>query len=259
MYLDESGDHSVEGVRIADWDKKHLCLFGCALNLDYSHKVFCPAFDALKLKYFGGDADDPAILHLEDIQARKPPFDVLKDRTTHNLFFTEFIELVKGTKFVCFAVLVDKLATQSKRYGPISAHAYHIAFLTMMERYCGFLKFFRNKGDVMAESRGGNEDLQLKAAYLSVFAGGTRFHNYEFFQSTLMSKQIKIKKKEANIAGLQLADMFALPARRRLLMAVNRGPEPKFLLTKLADTIEGKYNYRYGTREVSGYGKIFIL
>jgi hypothetical protein len=48
----------------------------------------------------------------------------------------------------------------------------------------------------MAESRGGTEDGLLKAAYTAVWEGGTNFHNKEFFQSSLTSKEIKIKRSK---------------------------------------------------------------
>ncbi len=64
LYLDESGDHAVRGVRPSDGDKRHLVLFGCALNLDYCHSAFLPALEAFKQSHFGNDLDDPVILHL---------------------------------------------------------------------------------------------------------------------------------------------------------------------------------------------------
>ena len=129
----------------------------------------------------------------------------------------------------------------------------------MLERYCGFLKFGRHHGDVMAESRGGKEDTLLKAAYEAVYKGGTLYRSKEFFQDTLTTKEIKVKKKEANVAGLQLADMFALPARKRMLFDVKRGGAPKFHLKELSEIAELKYNARFLTGRTEGYGKIYIL
>lgn len=52
----------------------------------------------------------------------------------------------------------------------------------------------------------------LKAAYQSIFQAGTLRHGEEFFQTRLTSKDVKLKPKEKNIAGLQLADLLAHPA-----------------------------------------------
>lgn len=259
LYIDESGDHTVTGVKPTDWDKRHLCLFACAIDFDYCHGKFCPELEAFKEKHFGKDPDDPAVLHLEEIQAKSGRFEALRKRGAFDAFEQDFSALVKRTNVTTFAVLIDKIATQAKRYGPISAHAYHIGLLSLLERYCGFLKFFKHTGDVLAESRGGAEDLQLKAAYESVYKGGTRFHSANFFQEVLTSKEIKVKKKHSNTGGLQFSDMFALPARRTLLAELRRAPAPKGYVARLGELIEGKYNYRYGTGEKKGYGKIFIL
>lgn len=259
LYLDESGDHTVLGVRPSDHDKRHLGLFGCALDLDYCHSMFCPALDAFKEAHLGKDPDDPVILHLETIHAKRDCFKVLQKKERWDTFWSDFYVLSKNCHFVCFAVLIDKISTRSKHYGPVSTHPYHVGLLTMLERYCGFLKFGRHQGDVMAESRGGKEDTLLKAAYESVYKGGTLYRPKEFFQGSLTSKELKIKKKESNVAGLQLADMFALPARKRMLADVKRGTDPKFHFKELSDIAETKYNARYLTGRTEGYGKIYIL
>jgi hypothetical protein len=229
------------------------------LNLDYCHSTFCPALENFKEVHFGRDLDDPVVLHLEDINAKDRQFKVLAKKDKWNAFWSDFYVLTKACRFVCFGVLIDKITTQSKNYGPVSTHPYHIALLAILERYCGFLKFGQHQGDVMAESRGGKEDMLLKAAYESVYKGGTRFRSHDFFQSVLTSKELKIKKKEANVAGLQLADMFALPSRQRMLADVNRGRVPMYHFKELSDIVESKYNARYLTGRKEGYGKIYIL
>jgi hypothetical protein len=154
--------------------------------------------------------------------------------------------------------VIDKLSTASKHFGPIASHPYHVGLLGLLERYCGWLKFGRWTGDVLAESRGGREDHQLKAAYISVCTGGTNYHKPEFFQTVLTSREIKIKPKSQNIAALQLADMLAYPAKRQILYEFGRAPKPTGFTAELAQAIERKYNRRYATDQVVGYGKILI-
>ena len=180
LYIDESGDHTIKGVTSAQWDKRYLCLFGCALDVEYCRDVFNPAFEALKERHFGSDIDEPVIMHREDIKAKRGPFRILKDGDRNTRFSEELLDLVQGTKFIAFAVIIDKLSTQSRYYGPISSHPYHIGLLTMLERYCGWLKFCPHKGDALAESRGAREDLLLKGAYSSVYSGGTSFRPSDF-------------------------------------------------------------------------------
>lgn len=259
LYLDESGDHAISHTQVKDWDKRHLCIFGCAFDLEYCHDKFCASLETLKRKHFGGDRDDCVILHLEGLRAKSGFFAPMAKKENADAFWNDFATTVQDAQFRAFAVLIDKISASKKRYGPIASHPYHVGLLTILERYCGFLRFYRHTGDVMAESRGGKEDGLLKAAYVSVYNGGTYFRPKDFFQSTLTSKELKIKKKETNVSGLQLADMFALPARRRLLFECKRAPRPNERLQFLGDLVEPKYNRRYGTDGVAGYGKVLIL
>lgn len=258
LYLDESGDHTVAGVNPHQWEKRYLCLFGCSLELDHCHKKFIPQFEEFKRKHFGGDIDDPVILHREQLKARSGPFSVLADRDKCAAFNTEFLDIVSLTPYRAFAVVIDKLSIVNKHFGPVGEHPYHIGLLTLLERYCGWLSFGRNSGDVLAEGRGGREDLQLKAAYVSVYSAGTRYCKPEIFQKTLTSKEIKIKPKAQNIAGLQLADLLAYPAKRRILWDNKLAPEPAGFTKQVSDALERKYNRRFANEQVGGYGKILI-
>ncbi len=47
----------------------------------------------------------------------------------------------------------------------------------------------------MAEARGGNEDMRLKAAFEDVYMRGSDFMKPEMFAAHLSSKQLKIKPK----------------------------------------------------------------
>jgi hypothetical protein len=69
----------------------------------------------------------------------------------------------------------------------------------------------------MAESRGGNEDKRLKGAFLRLWEQGTDYVGPEQFQGAFTSKQLKVKTKANNIAGLQLADLLAHPSRNEIL------------------------------------------
>ncbi len=54
----------------------------------------------------------------------------------------------------------------------------------------------------MAESRGATEDRQLKSAYQDVYESGSLHHrNPDFYRRVLTSKELKLKNKQANIAG----------------------------------------------------------
>jgi len=255
LYIDESGDHTVRAVTQSQWDKRYLCLLGCALDFDYCRDTFQAAFEALKRRHFAHDLDEPVILHREDLVAKRGPFKVLHDPAINKAFCEDLLGFIADTKMTAYAVVIDKLAIQTRYYGPISSHPYHIGLLAMLERYCGSLSFSRKTGDVLAEARGGREDQLLKSAYMSIYTGGTSYRPGEFFQKTLTSREIKIKPKMQNIPALQLADLLAHPIKRRILEECGISPPATGFAKEMADVVEAKFNRRYANGQVKGYGK----
>jgi hypothetical protein len=69
----------------------------------------------------------------------------------------------------------------------------------------------------MAESRGGKEDRRLKDSFERLWQNGTDYVAPEDFRKSLTSRQLKVKTKANNIAGLQLADLIAHPSRNEIL------------------------------------------
>ena len=125
----------------------------------------------------------------------------------------------------------------------------------MLERYSGWLNYKSSVGDVMAESRGKEEDLQLKQAYRRVYESGSRHFTHEKHQQALTSKDIKIQPKRANIAGLQLADVLAYPVKQMLLVKQNLIPDPGDVFDKkIYGAVEPKFNRNEWTGVLEGYG-----
>lgn len=258
LYIDESGDHATKGITLAQRDKRYLCLFGLSLRLDYARATFNPLVEELKARHFGCDPDDPVILHREQIVARVGPFSVLKNPARDNAFKEDYLRLLQDSKFRAFAVVIDKISTSTQYYGLSESHPYHTCVLAMLERYCGMLRFARQRGDVLAESRGGREDQQLKAAYREIRQGGSSFRPPSFFQGVLSSGEIKLKPKVANIVGLQIADLLAYPAKRRILEEQGKGAPTSGFTKEVADVLETKYNRRFLNQQVPGYGKVWL-
>jgi hypothetical protein len=153
-------------------------------------------------------------------------------------------------------VTLDKAAHLKKYKYPDHPYAYCIH--VMLERYSLYLEGIQNVGDVLAESRG-KEDLHLKRVYRTLWQDGTAFKNSDFFQKTLTSKEIKIKPKLNNIAGLQIADMLAYPLREKILFEKNiRTHNFKGKFSELVyDAVVGKI--RKGTcNRLKGFGEIFL-
>ncbi len=214
--------------------------------------------EELKQKYFPHSPDEPVILHREDILQRKGPFWVLRDEEKRRDFNEELLQFMTVQCYHVITVVIDK-KVHIERYGESAYHPYHYCLATMLERYCGFLNFYNAEGDVLAESRGRTEDLQLKEAYRLIYRVGSQWRGFEFFQRALTSSEMKVKQKQANIAGLQLCDLIAYPSKQDILTADSRIDDPGGIFGKqICKCIESKYNRQVYENRIEGYGKVFL-
>ncbi|OGF65899.1 hypothetical protein A3I27_00275 [Candidatus Giovannonibacteria bacterium RIFCSPLOWO2_02_FULL_43_11b] len=252
MYVDESGDHTYSE------DKRFLGLTGVIFESQNYKNIFHSSFEKFKEKHFPHNPDEPVILHRREILDKSGPFWRLRDEEKRKSFNNDFIDILKKSEFKLITVVIDKKA-HFDRYKESALHPYHFCLVALLERYCGVLNYYNVKGDVLAESRGGREDMQLKEAYKNVYESGTNFRKQDFFQKSLTSKEIKIKPKSANIAGLQLADLLAHPCVIEILY------EKKHITNwdgeyerRICECINKKYNKHLINGRIEGYGKVFL-
>src|SRR5579872_2858682 len=119
LYIDESGDHTFQAESHSQVTKRHLCLLGCAIAEEHYLKSFVPGLNAIKGKYLGAHPDDPVVLHRLDLCKRAGVFKVLRDQATAQAFDADLLALLSATEFRVFAVLVDKMNTRTKQFGPL--------------------------------------------------------------------------------------------------------------------------------------------
>lgn len=256
LYIDESGDHTY--ISLDQIGKRYLGLTGCLIWDEYYRTEFQPDIEALKQRHFPHSPDEPIIFHRREIIYHSGSFWRLRDAEVRRAFDQDLLTFFLQKNFTVIAVVIDK-KTHVERYGEIAFHPYHYCLIALMERYCGYLNFHNAHGDVMAESRGGKEDSLLKDAYRSIYENGSQFRNAEFFNKVLTSKDLKIKPKTANIAGLQLSDLLAYPTREEILLEQKRIADPGNVFSKeICRVIAGKYNRQIFQGRTSGYGKIFL-
>lgn len=281
LYIDESGDHSYGKKELKEHryefdgittnitsnhypelerdDKRYLGLMGCIIEAEKYKNLFHPKLEDLKQKHFPHSPDDPIILHRKELVNKSSHFWRLRDTEKEKEFNEDILTYLSIMEYTVIAVVIDKKA-HIERYQESAFHPYHFCLGVLLERYCGFLHFYNAKGDVLAESRGGIEDKQLKVAYKTIYEGGTQFREFTFFQNVLTTKEIKLKPKTANIAGLQISDLVAHPIKHEILIENNRitRTEEKSFGKKICEIIKRKYNRHYCTGRVEGYGKVFI-
>lgn len=256
LYVDESGDHTY--YKLEDPAKRYLGLTGIFIEGEYYRTAFQVEMEKLKQKHFPHSPDEPVILHRADIINRRGPFWRLRDVEKEQAFNEDFLQFIKEQNYNIVTVVIDKKA-HIEQYGEIAYHPYHYCLTALLERYCGFLNFRDAKGDVLAETRGGREDLQLKEAYRLVYKVGTQWRGSEFFQQALTSSEIKLKLKSANIAGLQLCDLLAYPSKQEILTEEGRIDDPGDKFGKqICQCIGTKYNRHVYQGRIEGYGKVFL-
>lgn len=256
LYIDESGDHTYKNLE--DPAKRYLGLLGLVIESEIYRTEFHPVLQQLKQKHFPHDPDHPLVLHREDIINKRGLYKSLLASEKENAFNEDLLAFLLNCDYRLISVVIDK-KSHVERYGTAAFHPYHYCLVVLLERYCGYLNLIGGQGDVMAESRGGVEDKELKRAYKEAWELGTQFKKPAFFQKVLTSKEIKLEKKEANIAGLQIADILAHPVKQNILVEHNiSGISEGSFGSQICRVIAPKYNKQKYTGEVKGYGKRLI-
>lgn len=218
IYIDEVGNNDIGSS--VNQNHRFLCLTGVVMDLDYVKTTLVPDIENLKNTYFDSHPDDPVILHRKELLNKKYPFKQLLDPVIEKKFNDDFLSLLEKWKFKTITVLIDKLEHQN-RYSTWRYDPYHYCMAIIFERYHLRLKEVGLTGDMMFESRGGKEDMRLKQSYRKIFLEGTNWVEAEDIDETITSKELKIKPKSANVAGLQLADLLAYPLYRYALRFYN--------------------------------------
>jgi len=255
LYVDESGDHAYRALD--DPAHRYLALLGVWFRQEDHYVRFVDELEALKRQIFGPRPDKPVILHRSDIIGRKGPFGLLSDVKPKRDFDQGLLDVIGHAVFVLAAVIIDK-REHVQRYAKPS-HPYHYCLAALLDRYSGWLNYYGAVGDVMAEARGKKEDRLLEAEYTRIYAEGTLQFPASHHQRALTSREIKMRPKAANIAGLQLADILAYPVKQMLLFERGRIPDPGDVYGKhLYRAIENRFNKNYGTGRVRGYGQIWL-
>lgn len=244
LYIDEVGNADLGSSD--DPNHRFLSLTGIAVALDHVETVIHPELEALKRAYFGSHPDDPIIFHRKEMVNALPPFAALADTAIRDRFDSEMLALLARWEFTAFSVCIDK-KRHREMYTTWRFDPYHYCLAVLLERFVFFLDSKNAHGDVLAESRGGKEDRRLKDSFENLWAKGTQYLETGRIQKRLTSRQLKVKTKANNIAGLQLADLIAHPSRAEILhenKLVDKAPAP--FAAKVIAILAGKYHQSRG-------------
>lgn len=252
LYIDESGTHKYP-KRNNLWDKC-LGLTGVIISQDEYRDVLQPRIRDLKTM-FVEDLDDLPIFHRDEMTRRVGCFNKLLKKDFQEEFNIAYLSLLTEMDFTICCVVIDKEVHKNTYKTP--DHPYHYCLATMLERYVDFLDKKDAVGDVMAESRGGEEDLALKQIYRDFYDKGTEYRRSPLVQRTLTSRELKMKRKSERVNGLELADLLAIPTKIDVLITYGKAELKENFSKRIIEAIQTKY-YRNWLGKVKGYGKKII-
>lgn len=263
LYIDECGDPGLSAASLAQ--DRYLTLVGVAFETTCYRDVFQPALEAMKKRHLAYDADDPPVLHKDDIVKKRRAFSVLRDAALQQAFDADLLQLLSIHEYCVVCVVVDKLACV-RAYGPRCPEPYEYAMAALLVRYAGWLNYVvHGVGDVMAEARYKKADRSLSRAYQDVYVNGTTRYpgprpiGGVHLQKALTSRNLKLKEKRDNVAGLQVADLLTYCCKVDTLGSFGRpAPVPGPFSQAVQAAIAPKYNRRAGYGTLKGYGQVFI-
>jgi len=212
IYVDESGDHSLESI---DEAYPVFVLACCIVNkADYAGHIV-PEFQKFKFKHFGHDM---VVLHAREIRKSEGDFSFLLNKEVRALFHADLNALMDDSPFSLVATAIDKLKYVRKYEIPTSPYTLAVQFC--LERTHDFL--VRNKQQnklthIIVESRGRKEDTELELEFHRII--NNHYDRRMKFKRpyNLTPFDIRFAGKQANSTGMQLADMVAHPIGRYVL------------------------------------------
>jgi len=209
VYLDETGDHSLELVD-KDFPLFALAMFVCDETV-YNQKIV-PAVNQFKMDYFGHES---VIIHSRDIRKAQKDFGFLTDQQKRNEFYRKLNKIMSDAEYSLIVSVIRKQEHKDK-YGLNAANPYDLAMMFALERLLPVLEDAKqNQVYLVAESRGKKEDDDLMLSFLRIVNQGTDYIEAERFKK--INFKLKFVPKMMNVVGTQLADLAAYPIARHVL------------------------------------------
>ena len=255
LFFDETGNGDLHAAK-KDPNQRYLSLTGLVIRQDIHDSTITERLTALKQNIFG-EANAAIILHRREIIDREGVFASLRNEGLRSKFDTQFADLVRDLPIPVFTVSIDKQAHLEK-YKLWQFSPYHYALTCLLERFVLWLNRTGNLGDVIGEARNPTHDAQLRRAFKYFHRNGTTVRN-DVIQKRLISGELRLLPKTANIAGLQIADLLAHPAHRTYKFTKLGQAIPNDYGASLVTILEiSKYDRNWKTGNIEGYGRKWL-
>jgi len=240
MFLDESGDHSLEKI---DVSYPMFVLAGCIFNFDYYLQEAEKRVNELKIKHFGRTN---IILRSYDIRKQKGDFAFLVDKKKREALYEAIDNLVENLNFTVIAAAINKTKLKGQYGHP--TNPYHLCLQFILERAVMYLGRSNEKMMFRIESRETHNDQKLSEVYERFCNNNHKLFNKDEIQSKLAD--LSFNQKTQNIAGMQIADLVAYPIGKLVLDSSKEN--------KAFAIIEKKFHKKTRTNIYLNYGlKVF--
>jgi hypothetical protein len=234
LFLDESGDPTMQyATRAAPDPPEFFLLCGCLFAVA-DHAALGPALDRLKLRHLG--RTDAALVSRQ-LRRQIGPFAFLVDPGKRSAFYADTGLLIRQTRFTIFAAGIDKYR-HWERYGMAARSPYHLSLAFILERVAKAVERSGEQVHLIAEGRGRREDNDLRLEFARLQRDGTRYMGAARLR-TCFSGRIEFRRKRDDIAGLQIADLVAYPIANRLCHPLSRRVDFDIVQPKLHRSSRG--------------------
>ena len=210
LYVDESGDDAFS--LLDQLPHRYLALFGVWFRKD-DYLDFEADLNRLKMDVFGRQ---DVVLHREDTINQRGALSVLSEPTVRARFDDGLFGVIDRAGFNKWLVVIDKQRVSVSirtDYNP-----YHAAFYSLLHSYSEWLLSYRESGSVVAETRGKTADKSLQDKYCDDYQKFSNRYVSDYKRMPITSEQIQLEPKDANVAGLQVADLLAHPYKQYCLI-----------------------------------------
>ena len=181
MFLDESGDHSLEKI---DEQFPVFCLAGCIFDETQYHQEYNAKIDAFKIRYLNADV----ILHSREIRKCEPPFNILLNKNVKANFYKDLDSLMSELPYTILASVILKSKLKDKYANPANPYVLSLEFL--MERFLFFLEEKNEIGYISVESRDPKSNTDLLTAFTEVVNNGTWINDTKQIPAERFSQKI---------------------------------------------------------------------
>lgn len=222
VYLDETGDHSLEKI---DQNFPVFALVMLIIDSEEYINKLVPMTYKLKMDCFG---DEGVIIHSREIRRAQGDFGFLTNPTAKEKFYVRINEIIEKCDFKVISVVIHKQNHKGK-YGANAVSPYDLSLEFALERLLICLEEHdQQEVVIVAEARGKKEDDDLHLKFLKIVTNGTDYYGADRFKK--VDFKLVFREKKMNIVGTQIADLVAYPTARFVLDP--RAENPAFDIVK---------------------------